>query len=130
MRELIRIVESAGRVGYHVTSREAAESILRDGFWGGAGDVGLGVYFWKSLGKARSYAASGGWDGTLKDPVIIEVRDPALREIDADLLHPSWNAATYEQMLWVPFEDEDGEPVDFGDGPDANWRPQQMQAVA
>lgn len=95
---------------FHVTDREAAIAILEDGFQGGWGDVGFGVYFWMGLEAARTYAAKGGWDGQLKDPVILEVSDPGLRQIDPFDIHPDWDAELYRSMLWKPM-DEDAEEV-------------------
>ena len=102
-------------LGYHVTERKSAKAILADGFLPGHGDVGFGVYFYGSLASARAYAGRGGWDGDLKDPVILMSDDPGIVEIPSHLLDPSWNPETYADMLWRE-SDEDTES-------DAPWRP-------
>jgi len=124
VRERTRLLESGdsqGRTGFHVTGAVAAKDILRDGFWAGHGDLGYGVYFWKSLERARRYAAKDGWDGLLKDPVIIEVRDSALQDIDPWDIHLDWNAADDEAMLWAPMDEDDQD--------DTGWRPADMRIV-
>lgn len=104
--------------GFHVTERDAAEAILKEGFIGGHGDVGFGVYFYGCLASARAYARRGGWDGRLRDPVILLATDPSIAPIEAHLLHPSWNAATYADMLWKEIdEDEQG---------DTPWMPSEV----
>jgi hypothetical protein len=105
-------------VGYHVTDRKNAEKILKQGFLGGWGDVGFGVYFWNSLDKADDYADQGGWEGDLTDPVVIKVTDTRLEPLTD--IHPDWDHDVYHAMLWVPMDE---------DHPDKKWKPTSMKIV-
>lgn len=105
---------------FHVTERETAALILEEGFLGGWGDVGFGVYFWSEQQVARAYLEHGGWDGPFEDPVILEVTDPSLVPIDAFLIHPEWDPDLYSAMLWRPMDEEE---------PDTPWRPAQLSLL-
>lgn len=100
---------------YHVTERDAAEDILQQGFLGGWGDDGFGVYFYDNLYDARDYVSRGGWDGGLKDPVILAVEDPEIYSIRVD---PSWDASEYEHVC-----------VHYMDDNDEHWIPQSVAVV-
>ena len=94
---------------YHVTTREAADDILRNGFLPGWGDIGLGVYFYGSEREAMRYAQKGGWDGALRGEsvVVLAVQDPHIRRMgDADL-DPSWDRSKYADMWFWEGRDED-----------------------
>ena len=99
---------------YHVTTMEAAEDILQNGFLPGWGDVGYGVYFYGNPYEATAYAKKGGWDGALKGEhvVVLEMRDPRARKIESYELDPSWDSSLYGDM-WVWEGDEDAEGDDY-----------------
>ncbi len=87
---------------YHVTSHDIAQSILNDGFLGGWGDAGFGVYFWDNLQSALEYADQGGWDGEL-DPaeaviVMVDVDQLELENIVPDRDWP--NPQDYVGVFW------------------------------
>lgn len=105
---------------YHVTSRANAMAILREGFEGGYGDAGFGVYLYNCEQAAQDYLANGGWDGSLPDDaVILEVEAPE-SEIDVVIPDPAWpNPQDYEQVCWVPMDEYDE---------DARWKPLRMIA--
>lgn len=103
-----------GPIAYHVTERAAARAIALEGFLGGWGDVGFGVYTWTHASRAQAYAAQKGWDGLLEDPVVLVLRDPALVRIDPWDVHHTWDAEAYTAMLWAPMDE---------DSPDTPWRP-------
>jgi len=103
---------------YHVTDRASADSILKNGFEGGWGDLGYGVYLWNGLDTAEDYAAKGGWDHALKDSVILAVSDPQIEEISGADLDPSWDPAQYAEMYWHPMEEGSG-----------NWKPHSLREV-
>jgi len=94
---------------FHVTERETAALILKEGFLGGWGDVGFGVYLWTNEQVCRAYANHGGWDGLATNPVILEVIDPSLIPIDLSELPAGWNRELYASMLWRPLDGEDSE---------------------
>lgn len=100
---------------YHVTERTIATQILAEGFKGGWGDVGFGVYTYASLDDALDYAADGGWDNQLEDPVILVIEDDSLEKVEP---HPDWDADKYENMYWKPLDDDDE---------DAPWVPQHLR---
>ena len=106
--------------GFHITNRSVAKTILKEGFLGGWGDLGYGVYFYGTIHSARKYAASGGWDHELKNPVIIEVNDPEIEKITESDLDPSWEPEKYSDMYWHPVEDESDE---------YRWKPEHMWIV-
>lgn len=110
----------SGTRAFHVTERETAALILQEGFLGGWGDVGFGVYLWSEERVTRSYLELGGWDGPFAEPVILEVTDPSLVPIDASLIHPDWDPELYASMLWRPMDEED---------PDTPWRPAQLSRL-
>ena len=105
---------------YHVTERESAVRILEEGFLGGWGDVGFGVYFWTDETVCRAYAKHGGWDGLIEDPVVLVVEDPALQPINPWDIHPDWDPKPYLSMLWRPMEEDD---------PDNPWRPETLHLL-
>lgn len=102
---------------FHVTEREDAADILENGFLGGWGDVGFGIYAYGSCDLAEDYAAKGGWDGRLKDPVILMIEDPSFESV---IPHPTWDVALYEQMVWRSLEDQDE---------DEYWKPERVTLV-
>jgi hypothetical protein len=110
----------SGQRAFHVTERETAALILKEGFLGGWGDVGFGVYFWTNETVCRAYAKHGGWDGLMTDPVVLEVHDPSLIPIDLSSLPSGWNPELYASMLWRPME---------GDDPDRFWRPEALRPL-
>lgn len=110
----------SGKRAFHVTERETAALILEQGFLGGWGDIGFGVYLWTDEAVARAYAESGGWDGCLEDPVLLLVEDETLLPISPWELHPDWDPKPYMSMLWRPMDEDD---------PDATWRPDRLQLL-
>jgi len=111
---------SAARA-FHVTERETATRILEEGFLGGWGDVGFGVYFWTDETVCRAYAKNGGWDGLIEDPVVLVVEDTSLRPISAWDIHPDWDPKPYLSMLWRPMDEDD---------PDMPWMPDRVFLLA
>lgn len=104
--------ENAPTTYWHVTSAANAAAILEEGFEGGYGDDGFGVYLFSDLGAAEDYAAENGWDRSLVDPVLLEVRcDPRLIwDID---IQPDWpNPEDYEFVHRFPMREDD-----------QNWKP-------
>jgi hypothetical protein len=104
------------RTYFHVAEQSDAQQIMLDGFEGGWGDVGFGVYMYGTLASAQQYASQGGWDGRLKHPCILELRsnEPALVTPE-----PSWpNPEDYCDVYWHEM-DEDRE-----DPPGTNWKPE------
>jgi len=99
------------RTFYHVTESDAAADILKNGFAGGWGDAGYGVYLYGTPYSAEEYAARGGWDGELKDPVAIEVKGDDIRKVP--ILDPSWDPHDYEDMYMHP----------MGESDDERWKP-------
>jgi hypothetical protein len=92
---------------FHATSKAAAASILREGFAGGWGDAGFGVYFFDNLPDAVDYARRGGWDGELRSLVVIEacVDRGLVQRIEPD---PGWpNPEDYETVRYVEMDDDD-----------------------
>lgn len=106
---------------YHVTRTENVASILEEGFLGGWGDAGFGVYVFIDLRSAENYLQKGGWDRQ-QDP-----SDMTILEIWADRsefervnAHSDWtDAEFYLCVLMVPL-DEDS---------DAPWRPDRITAL-
>jgi hypothetical protein len=97
---------------YHVTSPVAAKCILEEGFAGSYGDDGFGVYLFEDLADASGYALNGGWDGSLDEAVILEVKADVAEIFDITI-DPSWpNPEDYDGVL-VHYMDEDDE--------DARW---------
>jgi hypothetical protein len=113
-------LRESGKTGmmYHVTERDYVPDILKNGFVGGWGDVGFGVYFYGNILSAQSYAKKGGWDGHLEDPFILQVSDPRMELVDP---HPDWNAADYADMYWVELDEDDEE---------AHWMPHHVSVVS
>ncbi|MCW3784445.1 hypothetical protein [Defluviimonas salinarum] len=94
---------------WHVTDPESAKCILDQGFLGGWGDDGFGVYLYDCRHAALRYAAKGGWDGGL-DPetaVLIEVEVPEGEAIEV-IPHPEWpNPEAYRQIFLHPMDEDD-----------------------
>lgn len=103
---------------YHATEREHASDIMQHGFIGGWGDVGFGVYFYGTIYQTRDYAAEGGWDGKLEDPVILAVTDSEIDHVTD--LDPSWDATRYTDMHWHPMDDH---------AEDGRWKPAKIEVV-
>lgn len=119
MRDLITIMESFhGATFYHATEAENVDDIMTNGFQGGWGDAGLGVYFYDNIYDAQAYVAKGGWDGALKNPVIIAVQDSSMERVP--VLSDEWDASLYANMWWHDMED--GDEDDY-------WKPQYMEIV-
>jgi|AACY02.16.fsa_nt_gi hypothetical protein len=110
----------SGPRAFHVTERESALRILEEGFLGGWGDVGFGVYFWTDETVCRAYAKHGGWDGLIEDPVVLVVEDPGLQPINPWDIHPDWDPKPYLSMLWRPMDEDD---------PDTPWRLAQLSLL-
>ncbi len=95
------------RTVYHVTSAARADDIINNGFKGGWGDAGFGVYFYGEIHNAFAYRNGGGWDGEL-DPstaivIAVEVDDS---DLDFVIPDPSWpNPEDYDDVLWFQMED-------------------------
>lgn len=104
---------------YHVTEAENVASILTDGFRPDWGDDGFGVYLFNNPFSAGIYAAKGGWDGALKDPVILYVDCP--NEVAETIIpNPEWpNPDDYLSIL-IYRVDEDLDPND----PAIWWKPE------
>jgi len=101
---------------YHVTDRESADSIEREGFWGGWGDWGYGVYLFGTLVSAREYARKGGWDGSLEDPVILEIELPR-GVAEQGVVEPTWpNPEDYKDIYYVPLEEKEEPELQLGNG--------------
>ena len=116
MREWIDLVAESLEHGsyYHVTERDYVPDIVENGFLGGWGDVGFGVYFYGNLGEARGYLSKGGWDGKLEDPVILVVQDGEIEKMDD--LDPEWDEAKYADMWWKPMDADS----------DVRWKPEKI----
>jgi len=101
----IRSNPSMLRKFYHVTDKSNLRSIRKTGLRGGYGDWGFGVYLWDDPYWAKDFAASHGWDGELKNPVIIEVEtDSAIR----GRVDPSWeDTEVYEHTWYVPLKEDE-----------------------
>jgi hypothetical protein len=102
---------------WHVTSAAQVIEILKEGFRGNWGDAGYGVYLFSDFDAAEDYADEGGWDGSLQDPIILEVQATA-----SDVAHvipdPNWpNPDDYEHVLWAELS-PDTDPL---------WRPEISQ---
>ena len=113
--------EEEGGTYYHVTDRETAATIMDEGFWPEWGDIGLGAYFFGTLGAAESYAQKGGWDKSLKDPVILQVQDPAIRPVYDYEISPEWpNPEDYKNIFFWEGDE---------DSPDDRLVPQSLEIV-
>ncbi|EPX78083.1 hypothetical protein [Salipiger mucosus] len=100
---------------YHVTHEADLQSILIEGFEGGHGDVGFGVYLFDDLAAAEEYIARGGWDGTTdpEDLEIIEVTCDALPGVEP---HPDWpDPENYAHVVFKGMNEDDPEDI---------WEPQ------
>lgn len=117
MRDLITIIENQSSF-YHVTDKDSAEAIIRDGFYGGWGDVGFGVYFYDNPTDAKRYAERGGWDLSLSQPVILQVNDPQIEKVTPD---PSWDNSEYQNMWWMDLSDYDEDYL---------WRPYKIEPIS
>ena len=105
---------------YHVTEKQSVGDILKNGFLGGWGDWGYGVYLFNSIHDARDFAENHGWDGSLQHPVILEVQ-PRPGEAVQGEIHPEWpNPEKYETIFYIPLEDDS---EDY-------WRPSKGRVVS
>lgn len=103
---------------YHVTEKSDAQSILREGFFGSWGDAGYGIYLFDNLTSAQRYMEKGGWDGKLKNPVILEIDSNEVKRVQPD---PAWpNPDDYLSVVWHEM-DEDWEELDDDEYP--TWKP-------
>jgi GNAT superfamily N-acetyltransferase len=92
---------------YHTTSPDAAEAILVEGFLGGHGDVGFGVYFYDNLPDAVAYGRRGGWDGSLATFAVLEAEVP-MRMIQPIEPHPEWpDPEAYNNVRYVEMDEND-----------------------
>lgn len=98
---------------YHVTSKANVAGILKDGLLPDWGDWGYGVYLWSSLKWAKQYAKRSGWDGSLKDPVILEVQTSGAIQGE---IEQSWkedsDVEKYEHIWFVPVDEDEDDPID------------------
>lgn len=103
------------RTVYHVTSATNAEKIKNEGFEGGWGDAGFGVYFYGELHNALAYLDRGGWDGELdRDDAVIVAAEVDNADLDFVIPDPEWpNPEDYDDVLWYPMEETS----------DARWKP-------
>lgn len=109
---------------YHVTDRENATAIASEGFLGGWGDVGFGIYFYGNVLEARSYGRKGGWDKSLSDPVIIEIEVQS-HEIEKVIPHPEWpNPDDYNDIWFKSLEDHADRY-----GEDVTWAPTLLRVI-
>lgn len=93
---------------FHVTSPEDARAIGREGFRGGWGDVGFGVYFYDNLDDAMAYGHQGGWEHDLTQFVVLEATVPTALAAYVTP-EPSWpNPEDYETVVYVEL-DQDAE---------------------
>lgn len=97
---------------YHVTSPDSAVAIIHEGFLGGYGDVGFGVYFYDNLNDAVTYGRKGGWDGGLDAFAVLETRVPSAR-VQYIEPHPEWpDPEAYENVRFVELnQDLPDEPL-------------------
>lgn len=102
---------------FHVTEREDANAILVEGFLGGWGDAGYGVYAFDNIHSAVRYAGKGGWDERLKDPVIIVFATNDMAQI---IPEPSWpNPEDYATISWKKLDEDI----------DEQWRPDKIEII-
>lgn len=100
--------KDATMIAYHVTSADDAQNILSNGFEGGWGDVGFGVYVFGNLHDAVGYMDAGGWDGLLdpENAAIISVEVEDASEFERVVPDRDWpNPEDYENVFWHPMED-------------------------
>lgn len=91
---------------WHTTSPEAAQDITQEGFQGGWGDVGFGVYLYDNMADAVAYGERGGWDSKLPQFAVLEVEVPysIVEGIDP---HPDWpNPEDYQTVRFVPMDED------------------------
>jgi hypothetical protein len=96
---------------WHVTDPKAAADIVKNGFRGGWGDVGFGVYFYSNMSDAVAYGEDGGWDHKLVKFAVLEavVPDHLVQDIEPD---PGWpNPEEYETVRFVPLDEGAGESL-------------------
>lgn len=118
MGDLNQDIDFIGPEFFHVTDRENAEEIVRSGFLGGWGDVGYGVYAFDNIVNAREYAANGGWDRQLVDPVIIVF---STLEMSKVIPEPSWpNPDDYLSVFWKELDDRNEEEC---------WKPHKIEYI-
>ena len=97
-----------GKTVWHVTHRDNEAAILKDGFEGGWGDDGFGVYVFTDALAALRYADKGGWDEKIEAGCAcvfeIEAEHAELCEI---AVHPEWpNPEFYQDVLYHPMQDD------------------------
>ena len=95
-------------VYYHATTREAAQSIVEDGFQGGWGDDGYGVYLFGTITGAAEYISKGGWDNshTPDDMVIVMISAPE-EDVSLVIPNPAWpNPEDYADIHVYHMEDD------------------------
>jgi len=91
---------------YHVTERSSVDDIMANGFMGGYGDLGYGVYFFNDIETAEDYAMDGGWDSSIKNPIVLAVSDPDIQPVMPDSINPAWDQNYYQGMSWVELPDD------------------------
>ena len=96
---------------FHVTDASSVSDIQKNGFRPGWGDVGYGVYLYGTLTSAQRFARRGGWDKSLKKPVILEIEDSRVRKIESHELDSSWDRSLYTDMFILDAEEEGPEFV-------------------
>jgi hypothetical protein len=85
---------------YHVTSKKNLRSIQKKGLRSGIGDWGDGIYFFDNIYDARDLADEGGWDESIKDPIILKVET---NEAAQEPVDPSWpDPEKYESVWYIP----------------------------
>lgn len=104
---------------YHATERAYAQDIVANGFLGGWGDAGFGVYFYDNVHDAVAYAQAGGWDNTLVDPVILRV--DVTGAVERVVPHPAWPNPEKYEVIWVHEMDQEDE--------DVYWRPPSVELL-
>lgn len=93
---------------FHVTTPEAARAIQAEGFFGGFGDVGFGVYFFGTRASAQAYAARGGWDHSLDAAVILAVGFDTSVLVEKVTPHPEWpDPENYVDVYFVAMDEDD-----------------------
>jgi len=87
---------------FHVTDKKNVSAIIEDGFKGGWGDAGFGVYLYDNVLAAEEYLERGGWDGEA-DPDDLRIIEVEVPTEDADYVQPepTWpNPEDYAHILY------------------------------
>jgi hypothetical protein len=98
---------------YHTTNPKSAKEIIENGFLGGWGDSGYGIYFYDNLEDAVAYGERGGWDHSLKSFVVLEtiVDSSLVSDIEPD---PAWpNPEDYDTVKWIKTNENEETPTSF-----------------